>query len=157
MCIRDRTEVFVAEALCRFQDPDAPTHGEKCGLGSSGAQRAFPLAAPLIRKSLQKAYKPHLFRLPSSQDRLYEVKREQGQAQHSADVGLADAFGFRQVVEGRVPPLWSETTRLDVRVAEVADPRPGDRIVVDGDAFVVQGEPVRDRERLVWTLDARPV
>ena len=45
---------------------------------------------------------------------------------------------------------------LDVRVAEVADPRPGDRIVVDGEAFVVQGEPVRDRERLVWTLDARP-
>ena len=52
--------------------------------------------------------------------------------------------------------LWSETTRLDVRVAEVADPRPGDRIVVDGEAFVVQGEPVRDRERLVWTLEVRP-
>jgi hypothetical protein len=53
--------------------------------------------------------------------------------------------------------LWSDTTRLDIRVAEVADPRPGDRIVVDGEAFVVQGEPLRDRERLVWTLDARPV
>jgi hypothetical protein len=52
--------------------------------------------------------------------------------------------------------LWSETTRFDVRVNEVATPRPGDRIVVDGDAFVVQGEPVRDRERLVWTLDVRP-
>jgi hypothetical protein len=51
--------------------------------------------------------------------------------------------------------LWSETTRLDVRVAEVAQPRPGDRIVVDGEAFVVQGEPVRDRERLVWTIDVR--
>ena len=52
--------------------------------------------------------------------------------------------------------LWSETTRFDVRVAEVAEPRPGDRIVVDGEAFVVQGEPQRDRERLVWTLDTRP-
>jgi hypothetical protein len=52
--------------------------------------------------------------------------------------------------------LWSETTRFDVRVAEVAEPRPGDRIVLDGDAFVVQGEPVRDRERLVWTLEVRP-
>ena len=40
--------------------------------------------------------------------------------------------------------LWSETTRFDVRVAEVADPRPGDRLVIDGEAFVVQGEPVRD-------------
>jgi hypothetical protein len=27
---------------------------------------------------------------------------------------------------------------------------------VDGEAFVVQGEPVRDRERLVWTLEVRP-
>ena len=52
--------------------------------------------------------------------------------------------------------LWSETTRFDLRVAEVAEPRPGDRIVIDGEAFVVQGEPVRDRERLVWTLDVRP-
>jgi hypothetical protein len=52
--------------------------------------------------------------------------------------------------------LWSETTRLDVRVREVAGPRPDDRIVIDGTVYIVQGEPVRDRERLVWTLDARP-
>jgi hypothetical protein len=52
--------------------------------------------------------------------------------------------------------LWSETTRFDVRVGMVASPRPGDRLVVDGEAFVVQGEPVRDRERLVWTLNVRP-
>ena len=52
--------------------------------------------------------------------------------------------------------LWSETTRFDLRVSEVAAPRPGDRLVLDGEAFVVQGEPVRDRERLVWTLDVRP-
>jgi hypothetical protein len=52
--------------------------------------------------------------------------------------------------------LWSETTRFDVRVSEVAAPRPGDRLILDGDTFVVQGEPVRDRERLVWTLDTRP-
>lgn len=52
--------------------------------------------------------------------------------------------------------LWSETTRFDVRVAEVAAARPGDRLVLDGETFVVQGEPVRDRERLVWTIDARP-
>jgi hypothetical protein len=49
--------------------------------------------------------------------------------------------------------LWSETTRIDLRVAEVPNPRPGDRIEIDGDAFTVQGEPVRDRERLIWTLD----
>ena len=51
--------------------------------------------------------------------------------------------------------LWSETTRIDLRVAEVPNPRPGDRIEIDGDAFLIQGEPVRDRERLVWTVDLR--
>ena len=52
--------------------------------------------------------------------------------------------------------LWSETTRVDLRVAEVPNPRPGDRVEIDGDAFLIQGEPVRDRERLVWTVDLRP-
>ena len=52
--------------------------------------------------------------------------------------------------------LWSETTRIDLRVSEVANPRPGDRIEIDGEAFLVQGEPLRDRERLVWTVELRP-
>jgi hypothetical protein len=52
--------------------------------------------------------------------------------------------------------LWSQTTRIDLRVAEVATPRPGDRIEIDGEACLIQGEPVRDRERLVWTMDLRP-
>lgn len=52
--------------------------------------------------------------------------------------------------------LLSETTRLDLRLAEVAIPRPGDRVEIDGEAFLIQGEPVRDRERLIWTVDLRP-
>jgi len=52
--------------------------------------------------------------------------------------------------------LWSETTRIDLRVAEVPNPRPGNRIEIDGEAFLIQGEPVRDRERVVWTVDLRP-
>ena len=52
--------------------------------------------------------------------------------------------------------LWSETTRVDLRVAEVPNPRPGERIEIASEAFLIQGEPVRDRERLVWTLDLRP-
>jgi len=55
-----------------------------------------------------------------------------------------------------MPKVWSETTRLDLRAAEVANPRPGDRIEIDGEAFLIQGEPVRDREQLVWTVDLRP-
>ena len=53
--------------------------------------------------------------------------------------------------------LWSETTRIDLRVTEVPAPRPGDRLEIDGEAFLIQGEPTRDRERLVWTVDLRPV
>jgi hypothetical protein len=52
--------------------------------------------------------------------------------------------------------LWSETIRIDLRIAEVQNPRPGDRLEIDGDAFLIQGEPARDRERLVWTVDLRP-
>ena len=52
--------------------------------------------------------------------------------------------------------LWSETTRVDLRVAEVIDPRPGDRVEIEGEPFLIQGEPVRDRERLIWTVDLRP-
>lgn len=59
--------------------------------------------------------------------------------------------------------IWSETTRIDLRVAEVQNPRPGDRIEIPGsspaqasEAFIIQGEPIRDRERLVWTVDLRP-
>ena len=52
--------------------------------------------------------------------------------------------------------LWSETTRIDLRVAEVPAPRPGERVEIEGEAFIIQGEPVRDRERLIWTVDLRP-
>ena len=52
--------------------------------------------------------------------------------------------------------LWSETTRIDLRVAEVPAPRPGDRVEIEGEAFLIQGEPMRDRERLIWTVDLRP-
>jgi hypothetical protein len=52
--------------------------------------------------------------------------------------------------------LWSETTRIELRVAEVQSPRPGDRVEIEGEAFIIQGEPMRDRERLIWTVDLRP-
>ncbi len=51
--------------------------------------------------------------------------------------------------------IRSETTVVDVRVSEWADPRAGDTLVIGAEAFVVQGRPVRDRERLVWTLNLR--
>ena len=44
----------------------------------------------------------------------------------------------------------------DMRVSELSDPRPGDQLTLGDETFVIQGEPKRDRERLVWTLDLRP-
>jgi len=52
--------------------------------------------------------------------------------------------------------LWSETQHFDLRVSEVATPRPGDRIEIEGEAFLIQGEPVRDPDRLIWSIEARP-
>ena len=52
--------------------------------------------------------------------------------------------------------IHAGATLLDVRVSEVADPRPGDRLVIDGETYLVQGEPVGDTERLIWTLEACP-
>jgi hypothetical protein len=50
----------------------------------------------------------------------------------------------------------SDTMTVDVRVSDLPDPRPGDLIVIGADSFTIQGEPVRDRERLIWSLDLRP-
>ena len=53
--------------------------------------------------------------------------------------------------------IHAETATFELRASEVADPRPGDRLTVGGETFVVQGEPERrDPDRLVWTLDVRP-
>jgi hypothetical protein len=53
--------------------------------------------------------------------------------------------------------IHTETATFEVRVNEVASPRPGDQLAVDGETFVIQGEPARrDPDRLVWTVDVRP-
>lgn len=50
----------------------------------------------------------------------------------------------------------SNTVVLDVRVTDLAEPRPGDLIVIGADSFTIQGEPTRDTDQLIWTLDLRP-
>ncbi len=52
--------------------------------------------------------------------------------------------------------LAAATTLVDIRVAEAAAPEEGDAIVIGGETFIVQGQPLRDAERLVWTLEVRP-
>jgi hypothetical protein len=51
--------------------------------------------------------------------------------------------------------LVSDTTVIDVRVSEIANPRLNDRVEIGAEAFVVQATPRRDRERLVWMVELR--
>ena len=52
--------------------------------------------------------------------------------------------------------LVSETLRFDVRVSELPAPRPDEQILLGEETFLIQGEPIRDRERLIWTIEATP-
>lgn len=58
------------------------------------------------------------------------------------------SFGEAQIV--------SDTMRIDVRVGQVANPERGDTVTIGTETFVVQGEPRRDRRRLVWQCEAVP-
>jgi hypothetical protein len=52
--------------------------------------------------------------------------------------------------------IHTETATFEVRASEVANPRTEDRLTLDGETFVIQGEPERrDPDRLVWTVDVR--
>lgn len=51
----------------------------------------------------------------------------------------------------------TDQTVVDVMVADAPTIAPGDRIEIAEEWFVVQSEPIRDRERLTWTLDLRQV
>lgn len=54
--------------------------------------------------------------------------------------------------------IHAEMASFELRTSQVSQPKPGDGLVVDGDSFVIQGEPARqDPDRLVWTVDVRPV
>ena len=52
--------------------------------------------------------------------------------------------------------LLSDTTRIDVRVADIPAPLPQEQILIGEETFLIQGEPQRDRERLVWTIELTP-
>ena len=53
--------------------------------------------------------------------------------------------------------ILSEITQLDARMADMPTPSPGDLIQIGAETFTLQGEPKLDRERLIWTLNTRPV
>ncbi len=50
-----------------------------------------------------------------------------------------------------------DTVLFDLRVSEAPELAAGDTLEVAGELFEIAGEPVRDRERLVWQAEARAV
>jgi hypothetical protein len=52
--------------------------------------------------------------------------------------------------------ILAETTVFDVRASDIDAPTAGDTIAVDDTVYIIQGEPIRDAERLIWTIEARP-
>ena len=67
--------------------------------------------------------------------------------------GADPGVPVRALAETRI---LTETTMFDIRVSEIAAPAEGDTIEVHGTVYVIQGEAIRDAERLVWTIEARP-
>ena len=49
------------------------------------------------------------------------------------------------------------THRFDVMARDVTDPREGECFTVAGQTYQVVGEPLADRDRLIWTLTGAPV
>lgn len=51
--------------------------------------------------------------------------------------------------------LVTDAVHLEIRVTDAPELARGDVIEIDGEAFEIIGEPLRDRERLLWTVEAR--
>ena len=58
-----------------------------------------------------------------------------------------------RVIDVRDIAIHTPTLVVDVRVSDIATPQEGDTLAIGTLLYAVQGEPVRDAENLVWTLD----
>jgi len=57
-----------------------------------------------------------------------------------------------QIAEYAEARMILPSTMVDVRVSDLPEPEAGDMITIQGEDFIIQGQPRRDRERLVWTI-----
>ena len=62
---------------------------------------------------------------------------------------VVESFGDTRLALG--------TYRFDVMASEVPTPRDGERFTVAGQTYQVVGDPLADRDRLIWTLTGAPV
>jgi len=52
--------------------------------------------------------------------------------------------------------IASDTLMLLVRLTDIQDPEEDDMFLIGGKNYIVQGAPMADEMRLVWTLNTRP-
>jgi hypothetical protein len=57
-------------------------------------------------------------------------------------------FGETRIVAG--------STVFEIRIAEAPTLAEADTIEAGGEVYVIQGEPMRDSARLIWSVEARP-
>ncbi len=53
--------------------------------------------------------------------------------------------------------LVMATHRFDLLARDVPDPKEGERFSLNGQTWQVVGEPLADRDRLIWTITGAPV
>ena len=51
--------------------------------------------------------------------------------------------------------IHTATTIFEITASAVPTPAEGDTITLSSEAFIIQGEPKRDAERLIWRLGTR--
>jgi hypothetical protein len=71
----------------------------------------FHLPCPLQRQRLHQHCQSHLRRLPPIQDRLDDVRRQQGQPQDARHVGFVDLLGGGDFGDGRVGAILEAISR----------------------------------------------
>ena len=58
-----------------------------------------------------------------------------------------------QIIDFREAQIHTPTNMMEVRVTEIAKPKAGDEIILDGASYRVQGEPAQDTHHLVWKME----
>lgn len=58
-----------------------------------------------------------------------------------------------QIIDFREAQIHTPTNMMELRVTEIAKPKAGDEIILEGTSYRVQGEPVQDKHHLVWKME----
>ncbi|WP_019223975.1 head-tail joining protein [Bartonella rattaustraliani] len=58
-----------------------------------------------------------------------------------------------QIIDFRQTYIHSPIHMMEVRVTEIANPKAGDEVRLDGAIYRVQGESIQDTHNLVWKME----